>query len=47
LIAPYWWPVYVSAMSIDSANEKGEIGNGRHPGIFHRQADISVLPLLF
>jgi hypothetical protein len=33
-------------MSIDATDEKREMGDGKHPGLFHRQADISVLPLL-
>jgi len=33
-------------MSIEGTDEEGEIGDGKHPALFHRQADLSVLPLL-
>jgi hypothetical protein len=32
-------------MPIDYADEEGEIGDGRHPFILHRQAELSVLSL--
>jgi hypothetical protein len=33
-------------MSIDSAHEEGEIGYGGHPALLHREADLSLLPML-